>query len=132
MCGAHTTSFVRNAAPSSTAGLIPACHKELMVWMKPAFLTSTEAEGTEGDHGEVGQVADKEVYSVQTVFASVFAALHLLSQFSVGLHSKGHFCLVSLHAQTDGRQYSMFQFAVIQVLAFQLHVLQLLGFTHHI
>jgi hypothetical protein len=63
----------------------------------------------------VRQVAGKEVYSVQTVFPSVLMALYLLSQFSVGLHSVVHFCLVSFQADCDSRQH-MFQFAVSEVL----------------
>ena len=45
------------------------------------------------------------------IFPSVLTALNLLSQFSVGLHSVGHFCLVSLQADHASRQH-MFQFAV--------------------
>ena len=63
----------------------------------------------------MGQVAGKELYSVQTIFPSVPTALHVLSQFSVGLQSVGHFCLGSLQAGRDSRQH-MFQFAVSEVL----------------
>jgi len=55
------------------------------------------------------------LYSVQTIFPTVLTALHLLSQFSLDLHSVSHFCLVSLQADHDSSQH-MFQFAVSEVL----------------
>jgi hypothetical protein len=111
MCSAQPASCVGHVA-ASTAGLNPPCFNDLIVWVKPAFNTHRSRRQWEQ---EVGQVAGKEVYSVQTIFPSVLTALHLPSHFSVGLRSVGQFCLVSLQADCDSRQ-RMFQFAVSEVL----------------